>query len=206
MLGWSGRGGSWFIWKLYEQKLGKLEMIEGITIPGVSRIPVSLSGDWSAPPKRDWRGVASAEEPIVAITFLRRQHHIEWCLSRCAEEDAIDIETRLALFPYDKLGLDVQVNVFIGHGGPRSRSLVASPTYQPTVSAVSPIETGKVSLLSRIEGDPTIDFLGLFITKRDTKGGRNGIWHIRPCFHESLPAQLRVPLTYGRTGDFEEYE
>ncbi|MEE9365731.1 MAG: hypothetical protein V3W44_03495 [Dehalococcoidales bacterium] len=179
-------------------------MIAGMTVPGVSRIPVTISGEWPAPPKRDWRGVASSEEPIVAIAFLRWQHHVEWCLSSCTEDGAIDIETRLALFPYDKAGLDVQVNVSIGRGGRRWRSLVASPTYQPTIPAVSPVETGTVALLSRIEGNPTIDFLGLFITKRDTKCRRNRIWHLRPCFHESLPVQLRAPLTYGRTGDFED--
>lgn len=59
-------------------------------------------------------------------------------------------------------------------------------------------------LISRIQGDPCIDFLGLFLAKWDTKTGRDGIWHIRPHLRESLPEQMVVPLTYGRTGEFKE--
>jgi hypothetical protein len=84
-------------------------MIEEITVPGVARLPVMISGCWSAPPKRDWRGFARATEPIVAIAFLRLQHHVEWGLSSSTEDT--EIETRLSLFPYDKTCLDVQVSV-----------------------------------------------------------------------------------------------
>ncbi len=177
-------------------------MIEGLTIPGAARLPVTFSGAWPALPKRDWRGIASAPEPIVAVTFLRWQHHIEWGLSNRSED--CEIETRLAIFPYDQAGLDVQVSVSIGGGGPRSRCAVPTATYQPEMPPASPVETGRVSLLATIEADPRIEFLGLFIARSDTKGGRNRIWHLRPCFHDSLPPQLKEALTYGRTGMIED--
>jgi hypothetical protein len=177
-------------------------MIEGLTVPGVSRFPVTFTGSWSALPKRDWRGIASAQEPIVAIAFLRRQHHVEWGLSSRTEDN--EIETRLAIFPYDKAGLDVQVSVSVGGGGRRFRSQVPTAAYQPVMPPASPVETGTVALLATIDGDPKIDFLGLFLAKADTKGGRNRIWHLRPCFQEALPEQLQEALTYGRTGVFED--
>jgi hypothetical protein len=177
-------------------------MIEGLTVPGVARLPVTISGAWPALPKRDWRGVASAPEPIVAVTFMRWQHHVEWGLSARLEDCAI--ETRLALFPYDKAGLDVQVNVSIGGGGPRYRCTVPSATYQPAMPPSSPVETGTVALLATIEGDPKIDFMALFIARGDTKGVRNFIWHLRPRFQDDVPQQLREALTYGRTGTLED--
>lgn len=177
-------------------------MIEGLTVPGVARFPVTFSGSWPALPKRDWRGVACAPEPIVAVTFLRWQHHVEWGLSSRSED--CEIETRLAIFPYDQAGLDVQVSVSIGGGGPRYRCTVPTATYQPDMPPASPVETGTVALLATIEGDPKIEFLGLFIARSDTKGGRNRIWHLRECFREALPTELLEPLTYGRTGQFED--
>jgi hypothetical protein len=177
-------------------------MIEGLTVPGVAKLPVTFSGTWPEPPKRDWRGVASAPEPIVAVTFLRWQHHVEWGLSSRLED--CEIETRLAIFPYDKAGLDVQVSVSIGGGGPRYRCTVPAATYQPAMPPASPVDTGTVALLTTIEGDPKIDFLALFIARSDTKGGRNRIWHLRPHFHDAVPPQLKEALTYGRTGTIED--
>jgi hypothetical protein len=178
------------------------EMIDGLTIPGVARAPVVISGEWLPAPKRDWRGVASASEPIVAVSFLRWGHHIEWCLSE--RPTGNESEVRLALFPYDRDGCDVQVNTFLGGGGQRWRSLVSSAQYRPTIPLSTSLETGRVLSLSRIEGNPCVEFFGLFLAKRDTKGGRNGIWHIRPCFREGLPPALSQVLTFGRTGIIED--
>ncbi len=180
-------------------------MIENISISGVARLPVTISGKWSTPPKRDWQGLASSVEPIVAVSFLRCNGRVEWCLSERPTGNAIEV--RLALLPFDERAVDTQVNTSIGGGGSRRyRSILPSPGYHPTIPIIGSFETGRIMLISRIEGDPCIDFLGLFLARWDTKTGRDGIWHIRPHFREILPKLMLVPLTYGRTGEFQERE
>ncbi len=177
-------------------------MIEDITIPRVAKLPVQISGNWAPPPKRDWRGFAIADEPIVAVTFLRCEGHIEWCLSE--RQNVNMIEVRLALFPYDKNGVDVSVNVCIGGGGRRYRSLLQSFEYRPEIPLTDSFETGHIVCISRIQSEPSIDFLGLFLARRDVKIARCGIWHLRPRLRAGVPNQLSMVLSYGRTGRLEE--
>jgi hypothetical protein len=179
-------------------------MIEKISISGVARLPISISGKWSTSPKRNWKGFASCIESIVAVSFLRCNGRVEWCLSE--RPTGNEIEVGLALFPFDESALDIQVNVSIGGGGRRYRSILPSPGYYPTIPMINSFETGRIMLISRIEGDPSIDFLGLFLARWDTKTGRDGIWLVRPRLREMLPEQMLVPLTYGRTGEFKERE
>jgi hypothetical protein len=177
---------------------------EDISISGAARLPVTISGTWSSTPKRDWQGFASSVEPIVAISFLRCNGRVEWCLSERPTGSRMDVG--LALFPFDMRGIDVEVNLSIGGGGRRYRSILPKPGYYPTIPMTASFETGRTILISRIEGDPCIDFLGLFLAKWDTKTGRGGIWHIRPHLRQSLPDRMLAALTYGRTGEFEERE
>ena len=176
-------------------------MIEGTTIPGALRIPVVISGSWSTPSKSLWEGVATANEPIVAVAFLRCQKQIDWGCSWRSNEPAI--ATRVSVSGHANSAF-VQVVFSIKGGGSRWTSTLPSPTYRPEIPATASVETGTVALLARIEGDPIIDLLGLFLAKSDTIGGRNHIWHIRSCFHGDLSPLLKEPLTHGRSGKFED--
>ena len=177
-------------------------MLAGLIIPDAKKIPVLVKGIWSPSPKRDWRGIASSSEPIVGITFLRFNTVVEWCLSE--RVIGSEIEVRLALFEYDREHLEVQVNASIGRGGTRYRSTVSSADYLPDIPVTRIFDTGKVVLISTVEGDPTVSFLGLFLARADAKSFPKGIWHVREHFRGNLPGVLIKPLTYGRTGRFSD--
>ena len=178
-------------------------MIEGVTVPGLARMPVAISGSWYSPSRRLWEGRATAEQPIVAVAFVRCEQHVEWGLSWRFDEP--DLKTAVSFSGHED-GAFVQVVFGISGGGARWTSTLPSHTYRPAIPAAATVETGTVSLLARIGGTPAIDLMGLFIAKGDTKGGRKHIWHIRTCFRDTLPPLLRRPLTYGRSGFFEDQE
>ncbi len=187
-------------------------MIENLIIPGVTNTPVTISGKWSALPEREWQGCALSPIPIVAILFLRVKNTVKWCL--CGRSTGNTTKVRLSLFPYDDTNLDVQINASIGggrfegifHSGGilRFRTLVPSPLYLPETPTCNIFETGRIIRISAIKGNPKIDFLVLFLARDDVNSKRNGIWHIRSKFLEYIPESLYTPLTYGRTGLFED--
>jgi hypothetical protein len=179
-------------------------MIEDITLPGLVRLPVYISGEWAASPKLQWDGSTISDEPIVAVSFLRWEGHVEWCLSERPSGNTIQV--RLGLTADDKNRLHVQVFCSFGGGSRRWGMLLSSSEYTPEIPFIGYITTGRVVRIWRIEGKPSIDFLALFLARRDVKSGRAGMWHLRPRLRDGLPPQLWTPLTYGRTGTFDESE
>jgi hypothetical protein len=177
-------------------------MIDDIILPGVKKIPVSVSGNWLPLKHRDWQGIAFSIEPIVAVTLLRVGNYVQWCLSesKCGNSN----EIRLLLLSYEKTDVDVQVNASIGNGGRRSRTILASPEYKPRIPLLDNFETGKITLLCTIDGEPKVDFLGLFLSRQDTKSYPKGLWHIRKHLISGIQEPLVRPLTYGRTGLFKQ--
>src|SRR4051812_27242403 len=91
----------------------------------LTKLPVRIVGEWGNPLKRDWRGIATAAEPVVAVVFLKHGDTVEWCKSGRASGEGLEV--RLALFPYDKSGSEVQVNFSVGGGTQLFASLVESP-------------------------------------------------------------------------------
>jgi hypothetical protein len=78
---------------------------------------VTIKGAWVKTRPSDWRGIASADSSLVAVSFLRDPQGIMWCKSE--RGDPAGQEVRLLLGWYDKIGLDVQVNFGVGGvGGP----------------------------------------------------------------------------------------
>jgi hypothetical protein len=106
------------------------------------------------------------------------------------------------LLPYGNTSLNVSVITGLGEGSRQNGTIVSSPTYRPEIPTTSTIETGKVTYISTIQGQPAIDFLALFLAKDDVKSKRNNIFGIRDKYLDSLPEVLLRPLTYGRTGSF----
>jgi hypothetical protein len=172
--------------------------LDGTGFDGLFQRTVTVDGDWSRLPKRDWRGTAIADEALVAVTLLAFDKHIEWCKSDRSQTG--DFVVRLLLGSYDSMGRDVQVAFSLASGDRRYRSMVASPTYVPEIVAPRKFQTGVIESFAVVDGDPTIHLLGLFLARSDVRSLRNGLWRVRDHLVDSLPEAFHGMLTYGRTG------
>lgn len=155
-------------------------------------LPVTISGEWLDPPKRDWRGIASASEPLVAVVFLKQRNRLEWCKSDRGSVEGLPI--RLALFPYDKLASEVQVNFSVGGGGRCLASNVPSRNYRPDIHSHNVVRTGELVTFARVDGSPAVDAEMLFIPQRSVQFGRNALWRLRSGLELSLPDELNQIL------------
>ena len=96
----------------------------GSRFPCLTQLPVTLEGGWSPLPRRDWRGIAVASEPLVAVALLGSCGLVQW--GRSERGSAEQLAVRLALLPYGADGLNVQVNFSVGLGGGRWQSVFPS--------------------------------------------------------------------------------
>ena len=203
-------------------------MIEGVTVQGVARLPVTIIGGLSTPVMPDlrrlqlWEGSAASREPIAAIAFLRydkrevawarserRHHRWHWLpVGTLPLTDQV-LEIRLTFSPDDERGLRVGIHFGIGGGitgagSGGAQCALPTPGYLRDMPVASKVETGTVTRLATIEGDPKVEFLALFLARRDTKGGRNRNWHLRRSLRDGLQPQMQEVLAYGRSGYFED--
>lgn len=174
--------------------------LDGNTLPieGLSRVPVTLEGNWESGRQRDWRGTIRALEPIVGLILLESNLGIEWCKSERAKADGL--KTRLALFPYDTTNLDVQVSFSVHGAFLRLRTTIASPSYLPALAQRTTLETGVLFGFTVITGKPRIGLFVLFIRAREVQVGRNGLWHLRRSVAGKIADPYKQALTYGKTG------
>jgi hypothetical protein len=166
----------------------------------LSSTPVRCTGAWDRQPVLRWRGVAVADEPIVAIAFLTTDGHVEWCKGERPRGSTVEID--LALLPYDELRLDVQVNVMIAGAYLRCRSRVRSAEQLASIGG-EPCATGRMHEFARVEGQPPVICDVLFVAGRDVQVRRSGLWRVRSAIVDRLTSPLRDILTRGRTGSFE---
>ena len=172
--------------------------LDGMTFHKVTRLLISVGGQWSPGLNRDWQGWAIAPEPFVAVVFLCDPRVCKWIKSHRGEATR---EVRLALLPYDEPGKNVQVNFSVGRGYALGRSEVPSATYRPVISVQQTFQSGVIQKVTQIVGDPYVDLLVLFLARRDVHSARNGLWHLRPEIAESISSDsIRHMMTYGRTG------
>lgn len=177
-----------------------ISMFEHFHSDALRKINVSVCGEWLAGGTRDWRGEARAAEPIVAISFVVKGAHVEWCKSERANPESQPV--RLLLGTYDSAKRDVQVNFSVGRGGVVSRTVVDSPTYRPKIQTTMTVSTTNVIQFPTVEGSRPVQLFALFLAGSDVKVGRNGLWRLRPKLVESVPVDFRKLLTYGRTGEW----
>jgi len=132
------------------------------------------------------------------MTFMNAGNACECSKS---ERGRGEMEIHLALFPYDKASIDVQVNFGVSRSIILGRSVLPSPTYVPKVPPRREVRAGRVEPFALLEGTPSIELSFLFIAREDVKSARNGLWHLRPELAARVEnPQLRRVLTYGRTG------
>ena len=173
-------------------------MLDAFHSEALRRLDVALAGDWLPVPVRDWRGQACAPEPIVAVSFVTRAGGVSWCKSE--RGNPVGHNVRLLLGHYDATGHDLQVAFEIGEGQARSRTLVTSGEYRPSIDAPSSVSTGTVIPFCTISGDPPIRVQALFLAAADVEVRRNGIWHLRARLVDYVPETFRKILTHGRAG------
>jgi hypothetical protein len=172
--------------------------LDGMTLDKTTPLLITIEGQWSPGLKRDWDGLASAPEPFVALVFLSTPSGCKWAKSQRGEATR---EVRLALFPYDELGKDVQVNFSVGRGYLLARSELPSPAYRPVMCGQQTFQCGLIKTFTQLVGDPYLDLLILFLARQDVRSARNGLWHLRPALADSISSDsIRQMMTYGRTG------
>jgi hypothetical protein len=172
--------------------------LDGMTLDKTTPLLISVEGHWSPGLIRDWHGLASAPEPFVALIFLCAPSGCKWAKSQRGEATR---EKRLALFPYDELGKDVQVNFSVERGYLLARSELPSSDYRPVISGKQTFQSGVITKFTQIVGDPYLDLLILFLARRDVHSARNGLWHLRRELADSISSDsIRQMMTYGRTG------
>lgn len=192
-----------------------------LSSPALRPMEVTLTeGHWRARPYWDWHGLAIAEEPIVAVIFLQCESEVAWCKSQRAggrtdgwlhlppagsgsASPVPKTPVRLALFWYDEVGKDVQVNFSVGGGGRRCKTLLPRPGYYPEIEP-GPYVTGRSCLIARIDGVPRVDCYVLFLSAQQVRVGRAGRWNVREQVTQSLEPPLRNILTQARTGIFQD--
>jgi len=163
-------------------------------------VDVEVDGAWCDGRRRDWRGLAVSEEPVVAVTFVSSSDCIEWCKSKRPQPQGQSV--RLLLGHYDSEGVDVQVNFSVGESGPRTRTTVTSAEYRPIVAAPIVGRSGRMIPFATVEGSRRVDLGILFVARTHVRVGRNGLWQVRPDVAERLPESIAYLLTHSRTGQF----
>lgn len=174
-------------------------MLDDFHSDALRQIDVAVSGAWQPGNTRDWRGQTESAEPVVAVAFLRQGPRVSWCKSERANPSGQSV--RLLLAHYDSLGRDVQVNFSVGDGHVVSRTLVASPAYQPAIQFPMTGATGAFLPFASVEGSQQVELLLLLLAGADVQVGRNGLWRLRPNLVESVPEAFRELLVHGRTGE-----
>jgi hypothetical protein len=165
-----------------------------------SNLFVTIEGVWEKKRLWDWNGTITANEPIVAISFLRVGNRVEWARSKKDLTTKLDVRLFLGIFDSDPR--DVSVGFSIGLNGPRWRTLLDDSNQPPEISQRN-IAVGKPFVFCKPFGNPAIELFGLIILRDHVTGARNGVWHIKRIYRESLPKEWLHILAFGRAGWFK---
>ncbi len=173
--------------------------LDGISFNVLQSVPVQLRGAWSENKHADWRGIATSSTPLVGIAFIDVDGDIEWCKS---ERDSSTLELRLALFPHDVTGMDVQVNFTVFDGGRRSRTTIPSPSYRPELPDVRELQTGTIYRFATVSGTPRVSTYFILVVRDDAESSRSTLWRVRRRLESHIEEPFRQWFTHGRTGRY----
>jgi hypothetical protein len=159
----------------------------GESLQNVPQLRVDLFGAWvvektptlagGLSTTRRWKGLARASQPLVALAVLVNRDFVDWGKSE-AQTQPDGCPITLALFPYDNLGLDVEVSLTAGDGGTRTRTTVNSVDYLPAIDAFQ-LVCGELVKLATIDGRPEIETGLLFLPRGAVRKGRTGNWRLK---------------------------
>jgi hypothetical protein len=167
--------------------------------PQLTRLAVSLTGDWYPEPHRwRWEGVAQAAESLVGLIFCEQAGVVQWARS---DHRASEAGLPLVLH-YSARGSCRWI--YAGVGRPSGRGFVQGYTTseheRPALMGVDEPVTGRVLSFAALEGDPTVSVSLLLICRRDVRSRRLGLWGIRPSLLSEVAEPWRTILGYGRSG------
>lgn len=185
------------------EKVGEpLVGLAPVRLSGFARVPVTVTGGWQDRPGRKWHGVAAADEPLVAVSFITSGTHTVWFRSEKHDHPPEGIRPYCWMMDCDREGRHVRIQ--FGAGATVAiASRLSSSTYRPRLGDRQVVCTGETFGMTYIEGEPRAEFHLLFLIRRDVRGGRKGLWQARRSLAMALPEPWHRILTHGRTGSVD---
>jgi len=166
----------------------------------LDRLPETLTGAWYPEPRRwRWEGLAQAGEPLVGIVLCQQFGTWRWARSDHRASDA-GLPVILSLTHHGS-----RIWTCAGVGRPSGRGLVqAHPVTasfdRPTILSDA-AATAEIVPLTRLSGDGALEISVLFLSRRNVRSRRLGLWGVRPPLLHDLGEPWRAVLQYGRTGE-----
>ena len=168
----------------------------------LDRLPVTLTGAWYPEPRRwRWEGLAQAGEPLVGIVLCQQSGVLRWARSdHRASEAGLPVVLSLAHH-------GSQVWTYAGVGRPSGRGLVqaqpiTAPLHRPKILSDTAV-TGEIVALAHLPEDGGLRVSFLFLSRRNVRSRRLGLWGVRPPLLCDLHEPWRTVLQYGRTGELQ---
>lgn len=149
---------------------------------GLTALRFSVAGGWAARTKNAgashpwiWEGEIGANRPVTALMLLRTGSELTW--GRCRRFDSCRLAACLRIDTQADGRSHVGWRVGLAHEGGR-RAWFTLGARPDTISARAEGMTGEPSWLFDLGGEPNIQVGAFVIAEADTRGGRNGIWHL----------------------------
>jgi len=176
--------------KLFDPEIGNL-----------TKTRVELSGQWvNKASRRDWRGVAEADLPFVAVLFVTEGRYLFWRKDdKRGESGDSSRAIRLTLWSLDDGTMDCGYR--IGRGVIRLTGKEKSSSYLPDLKERWTVLTGEPFGFVSIEIEPPINLYGLFIVKRDINTLRKGLWHLKSSLLIGISEPWKTMVGNGRQGE-----
>jgi hypothetical protein len=188
--------------------------LNGKRFDALTRVPLQLQGEWFKDTRPSsswipgassglltWRGTVECAEPLATLAFVHTATYGEWCKRK--SKDTLYVQGTIS--PRDFWG-EVRVCISLDRGEPWSYSsqrwghtIVAPDFLLPHIPATQTFETGQISHLMTLAGEPDLQMLILFLARTDVRLSRNGLWRIRKRLEPMIEEPFRSWLTFGRT-------
>lgn len=146
--------------------------------------------------RSSWNGTVSAEEPIVALSFLRHKDRVYWARSRKVEATELPISLLLATEHQGGMSC-FYITWSIGQGQSQLRLDGDAPS-DLRGSVDRDIVLGEPFRF--IDVGPDVSLFGLVLLRAQVKGRRNHLWGLRDEYLSGLSVAWCEIMAHGRTG------
>ncbi len=165
-------------------------------------IAVKGEGDWVNGPKRQWRGAAKGEKPLIALIMCEVGDALIWTKSERHGPQG-ELTINMLISHYDADGCRVQVNYGLGGIHARANTTVASAEYRPELPASFEVKTAEINKLASVKGEPDMDFYALFLCADEAEFSESGSWTVKQSYVDGLQEPFRSILVGGRFGELD---
>ncbi|HTA28908.1 MAG TPA: hypothetical protein VK731_00410 [Candidatus Cybelea sp.] len=173
-------------------------MLDSPNISSPSSAAATLTGSWKRLRYWDWNGTISANEPIVAISFLQVGTQLAWVRSGKGPKTSLETRLLLAFDALDKA--NVAVSFGIDETALRRWTLLEDADKPPQPPKQCSVPIGRIFPFCHPFGNPQISLFGLVLLRNQALGARNNVWHLKPEYCAKLPGTWARILSYGRSG------